>query len=110
MSREIFQDHRVTQQVVERNIEILPEASRRIPDHMKSAHPLVPWRSMAGIGNVLPHDYHDIRANIIWDIVVSELPLRNDMVYSRGASALGVALALGEVDPKLLSDSAVCRD
>ena len=75
MSREIFQDHRVTQQVVERNIEILSEASRRIPDHMKSAHPLVPWRSMAGIGNVLPHDYHDIRTNIIWDIVVSELPL-----------------------------------
>ena len=74
MSREIFQNRRVTQQLVERNIEIISEASRRIPDHMKLAHPLVPWRSIAGIGNVLRHDYHDIRANIIWDIVVSELP------------------------------------
>jgi cyanuric acid amidohydrolase len=37
-------------------------------------------------------------------------PLRNDMVHSRGASALGVALALGEVSSAQLSDHVVCRD
>jgi cyanuric acid amidohydrolase len=37
-------------------------------------------------------------------------PLRNDMVYSRGASALGVALALGEVEREQLHDDVVCRD
>lgn len=37
-------------------------------------------------------------------------PLRNDMVYSRGASALGAALALGEIDAASLSDDVVCRD
>jgi cyanuric acid amidohydrolase len=37
-------------------------------------------------------------------------PLRNDMVHSRGASALGAALALGEVEPSQLSDDVVCRD
>jgi cyanuric acid amidohydrolase len=37
-------------------------------------------------------------------------PLRNDMVHSRGASALGVALALGEVSSAQLSDDVVCRD
>ena len=37
-------------------------------------------------------------------------PLRNDMVHSRGASALGVALALGEVEPGALGDEVVCSD
>lgn len=37
-------------------------------------------------------------------------PIRSDMVFSRAASALGVALALGEVDAGALSDDAVCRD
>ncbi len=37
-------------------------------------------------------------------------PLRSDMVYSRGASALGVALALGEVSAEALSDAVICRD
>jgi cyanuric acid amidohydrolase len=37
-------------------------------------------------------------------------PLRSDMAFSRGASALGAALALGEIDPERLTDDAVCRD
>lgn len=37
-------------------------------------------------------------------------PLRNDMAYSRGASALGVALALGEVSAESISDEAICQD
>ncbi len=74
MTRDAFVGSRVTQQVVERNIEIISEASRRIPESLKAQHPQVQWRSIAGIGNVLRHDYHDIRANIIWDIVALDIP------------------------------------
>jgi uncharacterized protein with HEPN domain len=38
-------------------IEIIPEASRRLPDAWKTRHAAVPWRKVAGIGNVLRHDY-----------------------------------------------------
>ena len=44
-------------QAIERNIEIISEASRRLPDAWKARHPTVPWGKVAGIGNVLRHDY-----------------------------------------------------
>jgi len=34
----------------------------------------VPWKQIKGIGNILRHEYHDISDNIIWDIVVLEIP------------------------------------
>jgi cyanuric acid amidohydrolase len=44
------------------------------------------------------------------DALAQGVPIRSDMVYSRGASALGAALALGEVEAARLSDEMVCRD
>ena len=43
--------------VVERAFEIISEASRHLPDDVKNRHPEIPWREIAGIGNVLRHDY-----------------------------------------------------
>jgi uncharacterized protein with HEPN domain len=55
------------------NIEILPEASRRIPNSLKAAEPSVPWRKIAGIGNVLRHDYGGLRPEILWGIRTNRL-------------------------------------
>ena len=54
---EQFAADRRARQLVERNLEIISEASRRLPDSAKAAEPDVPWREIAGIGNVLRHDY-----------------------------------------------------
>jgi uncharacterized protein with HEPN domain len=43
--------------LVERGIEIISETSRHLPDDMKLRHPGIPWRKVAGIGNVLRHEY-----------------------------------------------------
>ena len=40
-----------------RGIEIILEASRAIPDDIKGTRPEIPWRKVAGIGNVMRHDY-----------------------------------------------------
>jgi uncharacterized protein with HEPN domain len=51
--------------VVQRAIEIISEAVRRIPDELKATRPEIDWRSIAAIGNVLRHEYHTISDRVI---------------------------------------------
>jgi uncharacterized protein with HEPN domain len=59
---------------VERGIEIISEASRRLPDDLKARHPEIPWPKIAGVGNVLRHNYEDIAAPVLWNVVRDSLP------------------------------------
>lgn len=49
-----------------RALEIISEASRRLPDDMKARHPDVPWQNIAGAGNVYRHGYDIVVAEVIW--------------------------------------------
>jgi len=60
--------------LVERGLEIISEASRRLPDEVKARHTSIPWRKVAGIGNVLRHEYEHIAYDVLWRVVVDELP------------------------------------
>ena len=63
--------------VVQRAIEIISEPIRRIPDELKAVRPEIRWSSIAGIGNVLRHEYHTVSNKIVWDVAESELdPLK----------------------------------
>ena len=63
--------------IVQRAIEIISEASRRIPDELKAMRPEIRWSSIAGIGNVLRHEYHTISNKVVWDVALAELaPLK----------------------------------
>lgn len=53
---------------VERWTEIVSEASRHIPADMKATQPHIAWNDIAGIGNVLRHDYDDVIPRIIWKV------------------------------------------
>ncbi len=59
----------------ERGIEIISEASRSIPPDVKGQFPHVPWSEIAGIGNILRHDYQNIQNDIIWNVVQVHLPV-----------------------------------
>ena len=59
--------------IVERNVEIISEASRRLPDDFKDRHPEIPWQKVAGVGNILRHDYDEISHRILWNIVRQDL-------------------------------------
>ena len=60
--------------LVERGIEIISEASRHLPNALKAHHPGIPWPKVAGIGNVLRHDYESIAAPVLWTLVRDSLP------------------------------------
>jgi uncharacterized protein with HEPN domain len=70
---ETYVSHWSTRRAVERGVEIISEASRHVPDPAKARHPDVSWREIAGIGNVLRHDYHRIDDLILWRVVKQHL-------------------------------------
>ena len=59
--------------MVERNVETISEASRQPPDEAKAVEPEIPWREIAGIGNILRHDYGIVRPDILWGINVHRI-------------------------------------
>jgi uncharacterized protein with HEPN domain len=80
-----FLEDRRTRQLVERNLEILSEASRRLSADLKEMEPDTPWRAIAGIGNVLRHDYHDSYRTVLWDTCNKDLKPLKDAVARIGA-------------------------
>ena len=74
VSLEAFESDWQRQWLVERGIEIISEASRHLPDDLKARNPEIPWRKVAGIGNILRHDYESIAAPVLWRLVHADLP------------------------------------
>lgn len=65
---------------IERCIEIVSEASRHLPDEAKARYPDVPWRQIAGIGNVLRHDYDFIDERIVWEVAKVQFPRLREVI------------------------------
>ena len=59
---------------VQRGIEIVSEAARRIPPEILASQPQIPWSQIMGIGNVLRHEYHRVSDRLIWNVVQVNLP------------------------------------
>ena len=74
LSYEAFRDDTRTLYAVTRCLEIISEASRRLPDEVKARHPSIAWKNVAGAGNVYRHDYEDAAAQLVWDTVQLALP------------------------------------
>ena len=58
---------------VERGVEIISEASRHIPAELKDREPQIDWKSVAGIGNILRHDYANIADDVIYKTATARL-------------------------------------
>jgi uncharacterized protein with HEPN domain len=66
-----------TRYAVEPALEIVSEASRRLPENLRQRHPQIDWRALAGLGNVYRHEYDLIDAQLMWESIERRLePLR----------------------------------
>ena len=68
--------------LVERGLSIVSEASRRLSADIKTRHPDIPWTKIAGIGNVLRHDYHRVAADVLWKVVRQDLSNLEPVIHS----------------------------
>ncbi len=66
----------------ERSLEIIGEAAKNIPKPFRDANAGVPWREMAGLRDVLIHQYFGVDHRRIWDIVKHKIPPLRDKVRS----------------------------
>jgi uncharacterized protein with HEPN domain len=74
MSYDDLRDDLRTTYAVTRCLEIISEASRRLPDELKARHPSIQWRGMAAAGNIYRHEYEDVAVRGVWDTLSRHLP------------------------------------
>ncbi|ODA42101.1 DUF86 domain-containing protein [Desulfosporosinus sp. BG] len=75
-----FMKSTLTQDAVIRNLEIIGEATKNIPQDVKEQNSEIPWKQMAGLRDVLIHDYMGISLKIVWNVVQNELPQLKTMI------------------------------
>lgn len=63
-----------------RNLEIIGEAAKNIPNHIREKYPEIEWKKIAGLRDVLAHEYFGIDLEVVWDIVKSKLPVFKNQV------------------------------
>jgi uncharacterized protein with HEPN domain len=75
LSLQTFSSDVKTFDAVIRNLEIIGEASKRVPEEVRSKYPNVEWRKTAGLRDILAHEYFGVDKEIIWDVIHNKLPV-----------------------------------
>ena len=66
-------DFRINFAVV-RALEIIGEATKRLPDQFREKYPDIPWRGMAGMRDRIIHGYDQVDLEIVWEVVKRDIP------------------------------------
>lgn len=70
----------ILKRAIVRSLEIIGEAVKKIPDRVREKHPQIPWRKIAGLRDILIHEYFGIDYKNLWKIITEDLkPLRKDI-------------------------------
>ena len=72
--KKTFMLSELIQDAVIRNLEIIGEASKNISQELKGKNPNITWKEMAGLRDVLIHEYFGVDLYIVWNVVKNELP------------------------------------
>ena len=83
-SREDFLTSVQLQDSVIRRIEIIGEAVKNIPNDVKDKYPDIPWKKIAGMRDILIHEYFGIDLELTWEVIIKDIPhLKKKMLEIR---------------------------
>ncbi|MDH4078967.1 MAG: DUF86 domain-containing protein [Nitrospira sp.] len=80
LSKAAFLEDEKTFDAVVRNLEVIGEAVKKLPDELRAQHPTLEWKKMAGLRDILIHEYFGLDSEIVWDIVKNKVPTLNQEV------------------------------
>lgn len=80
MDLDAFLADRRTQLALERSLELVGEAARRVSESLREAHPEIPWRAIVGLRNVIAHDYGELDASRVYSAAVRDVPALLDLL------------------------------
>jgi uncharacterized protein with HEPN domain len=72
-NRQAFFSSTLIQDAVIRNLEVIGEAAKRLPETTKERAPTIPWRKVCGMRDVLIHGYMGVDLEEVWRVVANEL-------------------------------------
>ena len=73
MDYKAFEADRKTQDAVIRNLEVIGEAARTIPDEVKDKTAEIEWYKIVALRNILIHEYFGVNLKIVWDVIQNKL-------------------------------------
>ena len=74
VTREEFKANEEKYEAVNRKLEIIGEAARRLSPGAREMFPEVPWKLVTAMRNILIHDYDDVDLDVVWDTIQRDLP------------------------------------
>lgn len=69
-----FCSNRQVQDAVIRRLEIIGEAVKNIGENFRSKYPSITWKKIAGMRDIVAHEYFGVKLNRIWKVIVEDLP------------------------------------
>ena len=77
-----FLENETLKRAVIRSLEIIGEATKKIPADLKYHWKSISWKNMAGMRDILIHDYMGVNYSIVWDVVKNKIPELYDQIES----------------------------
>jgi uncharacterized protein with HEPN domain len=74
MDQERFAENDLVTDAVLQNLEFIGEATKHLPDDVRARMPVIEWKKIAGMRDMLSHVYYRVDPGIVWDVVQNKVP------------------------------------